>query len=343
MKKLLFNLLVFAPSFIFSQFSLSGYINQASFDSVTFFVSDEMGEILFEQTQPLTNSSFSFDLKKVVEGSTAYLNCGDFGFFVTLKNGSQSSLNCNANYPSQTIRFSGDLAGANDFVNQLNDIQKVNLDWITSFGALTSEEDTIGLMQTFNEKNKKYFAFLQNGVEKFPEAATIANQCDFSHQLQMSGGFMLIEQRLKAVKLMNGDPNEFYSLQAYNQDEKLITVKDFRGKPLLIHLWATWCKPCIEEMDELKKIEQEYTAEMNILHICVGSPKEDFSKLSSELGLDASKNMFITANSDNMILLSPHTNILPAYKLLDQDGLMISRNLGRPSGAMREDLNVLKK
>jgi len=31
-------------------------------------------------------------------------------------------------------------------------------------------------------------------------------------------------------------------------DNKIFTLKEFKGKPLIVNFWATWCKPCREEL-----------------------------------------------------------------------------------------------
>ena len=35
-------------------------------------------------------------------------------------------------------------------------------------------------------------------------------------------------------------------------------MADFRGKVLVVNLWATWCGPCVLEMPTLAKLAQEY-------------------------------------------------------------------------------------
>lgn len=36
-----------------------------------------------------------------------------------------------------------------------------------------------------------------------------------------------------------------------------MSLKDFRGKIVLLNLWATWCAPCREEMPSLDRLQQE--------------------------------------------------------------------------------------
>src|SRR5580693_7063027 len=48
------------------------------------------------------------------------------------------------------------------------------------------------------------------------------------------------------------DP-EMIDLQAY---QKL--VEGYRGKPLLVTFWATWCEPCREEYPMLNELAKEY-------------------------------------------------------------------------------------
>ncbi|MCB0728483.1 MAG: TlpA disulfide reductase family protein [Ignavibacteria bacterium] len=41
------------------------------------------------------------------------------------------------------------------------------------------------------------------------------------------------------------------------KDGKEVSLKDMKGKVVLVNLWATWCKPCIKEMPDLSAISEE--------------------------------------------------------------------------------------
>lgn len=39
------------------------------------------------------------------------------------------------------------------------------------------------------------------------------------------------------------------------QDGSPKQLADFRGRPVLVNLWATWCGPCVEEMPSLARLQ----------------------------------------------------------------------------------------
>ncbi len=41
-------------------------------------------------------------------------------------------------------------------------------------------------------------------------------------------------------------------------DGRSIALTDYRGKAVLVNVWATWCPPCRAEMPTIEKVYQEY-------------------------------------------------------------------------------------
>ncbi len=67
-------------------------------------------------------------------------------------------------------------------------------------------------------------------------------------------------------------------------DGKKISLKDFRGKIVLLNFWASWCVPCREEMPAMEKLYQEYKQKnFAILAIAVKDRKQDAIDFVKEL------------------------------------------------------------
>jgi len=48
------------------------------------------------------------------------------------------------------------------------------------------------------------------------------------------------------------------------------TFADFKGKPLIINVWASWCGPCRAEMSSLEQLAQRYNGkELNVIGISI--------------------------------------------------------------------------
>lgn len=70
-------------------------------------------------------------------------------------------------------------------------------------------------------------------------------------------------------------------------DGKLIRVADFKGKVVVMNIWATWCAPCVLEMPTLAKLQASYA----------GKPVEVVAvSIDSEIAVDKAK-MFIAKNA----------------------------------------------
>lgn len=48
---------------------------------------------------------------------------------------------------------------------------------------------------------------------------------------------------------------------------KKATLADFRGKPVLLNLWATWCAPCVKEMPTLDALAVREGDRLQVLTI----------------------------------------------------------------------------
>ncbi len=67
-------------------------------------------------------------------------------------------------------------------------------------------------------------------------------------------------------------------------DGKKISLKDFRGKIVLLNFWASWCVPCREEMPAMEKLYQEYKDKnFVILAVAVKDRKQDAIDFVKEL------------------------------------------------------------
>ena len=54
-------------------------------------------------------------------------------------------------------------------------------------------------------------------------------------------------------------------IRLFNAEGEEVMLSDFRGKPVILNFWATWCGYCIREMPDFEEAYKEYGDEIQFL------------------------------------------------------------------------------
>jgi thiol-disulfide isomerase/thioredoxin len=71
-------------------------------------------------------------------------------------------------------------------------------------------------------------------------------------------------------------------------DGKKVSLSDFKGRPVLVNFWATWCAPCKVEMPWFEEFRKQYAGQgLVILGLAddVDVGKEKIAKAAQQLGV----------------------------------------------------------
>jgi thiol-disulfide isomerase/thioredoxin len=98
---------------------------------------------------------------------------------------------------------------------------------------------------------------------------------------------------------------------------------DFKGKPMVLNLWATWCQPCLKEMPSLERLEAQSAGKLTVTAV-----SEDHAGAKVVKPFIADKRMQKLA-----IYLDPQGALADAFKvrglptsiLIDGEGRVVGR------------------
>ncbi len=100
---------------------------------------------------------------------------------------------------------------------------------------------------------------------------------------------------------------------------KPVDMAAYRGKALLVNLWATWCAPCIKELPSLGKLQESLGgADFAVLTIALDEP--DAAKVAPFLAQHGAANLSALIDTNRTIDKVMPVSALPTSLLVDKDG-----------------------
>ncbi len=150
--------------------------------------------------------------------------------------------------------------------------------------------------------------------EKLPLAVSTPQQS--SAPSRASFDFQLLDQ-----------PGELPDIGFVDGNGRAASLADFRGRVVLLNLWATWCVPCRREMPALERLQAKLGgAEFVVLPLSIdrgGLPP--VKRFYEELGL-AALGIFVDQSGAATSKLG--TTGVPTTLMIDREGREIGRKIG---------------
>lgn len=139
--------------------------------------------------------------------------------------------------------------------------------------------------------------------------------------------FITLSSVTSAEEILTPLPNkpEAPEFLLRDMNEKIKELDDYRGKPIIINFWATWCPPCRDELPSMnrawKKIKDEG---IQMLAINIGEDEEAISSFTKNYPIDFT--ILLDESSEEISNWSIRG--LPTTFVLDPQGHVIYRAVG---------------
>ena len=124
-----------------------------------------------------------------------------------------------------------------------------------------------------------------------------------------------------------------------DRNQKKVSLKDFKGKPVLLNFWTTYCQGCIGEMDMMKPLYDKYKDKIEFVSI---SADKDFNKMLYYINLKTNFVWSFLHVGDSINLLKEYdVRIYPLFVLIDKEGKIYRYPADNPSASLGSEIERL--
>jgi peroxiredoxin len=137
--------------------------------------------------------------------------------------------------------------------------------------------------------------------------------------------YAIYHQSLAPDATLIGSPAPEFELA--DQNGEMVSLSDFSGSLVFLNFWATWCEPCVTEMPDMMKLQEQFKGRpFQILAISLDTNWEDVESFYEDLDLD-----FVTMLDPGRQLASKYRLLgQPETFLIDGNGIIRRKFLGDP-------------
>jgi thiol-disulfide isomerase/thioredoxin len=134
------------------------------------------------------------------------------------------------------------------------------------------------------------------------------------------------------------NPKPMAPIPFTDADGKPMTVADFKGKVVVMNIWATWCGPCKVEMPTLGKLQAAYAGKPLLVAAVSVDRDDDLNLAKAQVAADGPLTLFRDPGYRLAFSLDPKVEGFPTTIIIDAKG----RERARMSGDAKWDAPEVK-
>lgn len=116
-------------------------------------------------------------------------------------------------------------------------------------------------------------------------------------------------------------------------DGSTASIADYRGEPLVVNFWASWCPPCIAEMPEFEEVHQKLRDEVAFLGINTQDTPEAAAVIADETGVTYD----LARDPDAELFGAFQVFGMPSTFFISPEGVILDRFTGATTGEQLEE------
>lgn len=121
--------------------------------------------------------------------------------------------------------------------------------------------------------------------------------------------------------------------------DKTVTLSQFKGKPVLLNFWATWCPPCVEEMPSMVELQKQLGDKVIILAVSTDVDDDAYKKFTSK----RTQGLLTIRDGDGKANGLYGTFQFPETYVIDRNGVIQRKFIGAQNWTSAEIVDYLNK
>jgi thiol-disulfide isomerase/thioredoxin len=121
--------------------------------------------------------------------------------------------------------------------------------------------------------------------------------------------------------------------------ERTVRLSQFRGKPVVLNFWATWCPPCVQEMPSLVAMQKQLGDSVVVLAVSTDQDADAYRKFTQK----NTQGLLTVRDGKNSANALYGTFAFPETYVIDREGIIRRKFIGAVNWTSPDIIYYLQK